>query len=154
MLETVKSYLAGIIDGEGCFNIHKNSNRVSYTARLMVGMSGDGSLKVLRMLHDAYGGSLRSNGKRRDHYKEEWMWYATGKTLERVLADILPFLLIKREQAELCLELRRSSASRVHLVKGKKGIQHVPANVLEYRQALKEKVNGLNRPKEGQCLAS
>jgi len=54
-------------------------------------------------------------------------------------------MLIKTKQAKLCLRVRASSKSWVHFVKGKKGIQHVPARVLAYRQNLKEQVNALNK---------
>lgn len=136
------AYVAGIIDGEGCFNIHRNSNRVSYTPRLMLGMVDP---RVPTALQATYGGSLIHVPSRSANSRDSWMWYATARILDVVLADVLDFLVVKRQQAELCLELHRSNAMRLHIVKGKKGIQRVSPEVLEYRERLKQQINRLNK---------
>jgi hypothetical protein len=118
----------------------------------MVGMSDP---RILKLFHDEYGGNIQFYESKTIKHKDAWMWYATGNTLEKLLVDVMPYLIIKKPQAEIVLELRNSMKTHVHFVRGKKGTQCVPQDIMEYRQGLKNKINFLNRTgKADICLAS
>lgn len=87
-------YIAGFIDGEGCFSISKAHR--SYNPVLVINNIAS---EVLDLLKAEYGGSIRyrRNGGFGTNFIFEWRLHAQG--LRRLLPCILPHLVIKKEQA-------------------------------------------------------
>src|SRR3990167_4942425 len=98
------SYLAGIIDGEGCigaYKIYKSSN--SYRVMLKVGMT---DCQPPQMLKQAFGGNLRlipSKGKN----KPVFAWEICSKRAADVLEVLLPYLTVKQSKARSAIALAR-----------------------------------------------
>lgn len=97
------AYVAGLIDGEGCLWVQNKSGRW-FTPRCDVGMS-EKARPVLEKLHRRYGGSLGSHRKATDKWEAALRWAIGGKACQAMLADVLPFLVLKKEQAMLLLSL-------------------------------------------------
>ena|ERR1700675_1667322 len=104
------SYLAGLIDGEGCLSAWRywNDKRTDcnpyyqYSCRLNVTNT---SLELMKQLIIHYGGSYRMTRPATTKHKARYEWRPKGKAnLEKLLLGVIPHLLIKREQAELLLE--------------------------------------------------
>ena len=102
------SYLAGIIDGEGCLRVNRmnpqnlpKAKNKRYSATIVVGMVE----KVIpQLLQETLGGSLREEcvPERRSIFR----WAVTGRfQIKEILSKLLPYLIVKRPQAELLLEL-------------------------------------------------
>jgi hypothetical protein len=98
---TTDAYAAGLIDGEGC--IYLRPKRRSFTAHVDVGMSQK-AVPVLRVLHAEYGGTLRQDRDATDRHAARWRWTLAGQSAEATLRRLLPFLLLKTEQARLVLK--------------------------------------------------
>ena len=105
------AYVAGIIDGEGCIGIHSN------TVRVAVKQTNEWLIKFLKM---NFGGHLvyqkHSWGNPRS--KPIWSWAVDAKKAHEFLQLILPYLQIKRPQAELALgfqkrRIRKGRAKRL-----------------------------------------
>ena len=94
------AYIAGIIDGEGCIMIHSNLVRVA------VKNTNEWLIKFLKM---NFGGCLvyqkHSWGNPRS--KPIWSWQVDTKKACEFLQLILPYLQIKRPQAELVLSFQK-----------------------------------------------
>lgn len=110
MKEKNLSYLAGLIDGEGCLSAWRywNKNRTDcspyfqYSCRLNITNT---SLELMKQLIQYYGGGYRMTRPANGKHKARYEWRPKGKkNLELLLLGIIPHLLIKREQAELLLE--------------------------------------------------
>jgi hypothetical protein len=92
-IEALHRYLAGYLDGEGCFTYHRTptvdiSSIYPYT---------------LQIFHDEYGGRIHQrDGPGRCWYQ----WRVYGKSAIKLIADVLPYLHEKRAQALLVLEIR------------------------------------------------
>lgn len=109
MSETEKAYLAGIVDGEGAITIlsrqyrHKNGKVYPVTfLRLMVTST---SPKLIKWL-GAIGGStaLKNVGPTGHLGKKPIFYWATASKLSGdILEQILPYLIIKKEQAEAAI---------------------------------------------------
>ena len=140
--ELQRGYFAGIIDGEGCFNIHRNTNRCSFTARLMIGMN---SKSVLDLFVKEYGGSVHLTKRSNPNHNDSWMYYSTGRSFRRVYSDVIDLLIVKREAALVCMELQKETEQHSHFVKGIKGTQRVSPESLAYRLSLKLRLNTLNK---------
>jgi len=131
-------YLAGIIDGEGSIGIehlapdNKSRKKDYYVCRLTVVNT---SFELMNELKCVFGGQF---DKRKDieGRKKCYRWHIFGKDLEETLRIIKPYLLIKRKQADVVLEYRKTV--------GKTG-WNVSDEVLQKRKELWLRCKELNR---------
>ena len=111
--KTLLAYTAGIIDGEGSIMITRGG---SYRMRVQVGMVEE---YIPKWLHFSFGGSLQI--RRMEKPKRNIaQWTIANQLAAEFLKAILPYLKIKRGQAEIALEFqsqRRKSGG----IKGKRG---------------------------------
>ena len=97
MAQNVSGYIAGLLDGEGCFSIRSNG-RGSTFAEISVKMSDPRPLELIR---DIYGGSFKKRKKIPSNCKTQWDWYirSTQKdfnSLIKLLEDIQPYTIVKK----------------------------------------------------------
>jgi hypothetical protein len=100
------SYLAGIIDGEGTIRIGF-SNKDSrgnptklYYAAVSVGMT---DYRIIKLLADTFGSKVRE--ERVPGRKLMYRWGTSGnKAVPKILEKVMPYLIVKRRQAELVME--------------------------------------------------
>ncbi len=102
--ETEKAYFAGFIDGEGCVSF---AWRKKYITPIIQITNTDYS--VLVDFFNVYGGSVRSRNEIRPNRKDCYAWVVCGQKALKVVTDVLPYLRIKKPQAELLLSLKRYS---------------------------------------------
>lgn len=102
-------YMAAIIDGEGSIVIYPNgSTKYSYNSEIVVPNT---SLKLMEWLVANFGGRYSvlypkdSHGYNR---KPLYRWRVSGKkNRENLILGVLPYLVIKLEQAKTMLEFER-----------------------------------------------
>lgn len=114
--KTKWSYLAALIDGEGCISIYRRLQKTRKYAetdywmmnhRLSVYNTNE---KLMKWLISNFGGVYYTKSRRSDIHKVEYDWRPKGaKNLERMLLGVLPYLVIKKEQATILLEYIRIS---------------------------------------------
>ena len=111
MADLSLQYIAGIVDGEGTIDI--NRRRPSHCNRLKseeyclrVGVVNT-YLPLMHLLKAQFGGSLSSRQPQLNH-KVCYSWALVSKQAETFLSLVAPYLVVKRAQAELGLEFRRS----------------------------------------------
>lgn len=100
------AYFAGYFDGEGCIvvtTVHPERAKQSY--RLDVSVTGIVKAPIERF-HQAFGGTLvpypgysNSSTTRRPIFR----WAVQGKDAIQFLSYVLPYLVVKREQALVAL---------------------------------------------------
>lgn len=104
--ETKRAYLAGFFDGDGCVYVGKQLQIVFAQA----------NYEYLKRWRDMLNlGSIHANPRSDNSTKTLWTWRLCDRKAEAVLRLMLPYLEIKRDQAELALafmELRRHGATR------------------------------------------
>ncbi len=99
------AYCAGLFDGEGCIHIARISTKKrSLTFQLVCKVSMS-SLPVLELLMARYGGSIRAESQSATHNKYGLVhsWAISSSNAVMFLTQLLPYLVVKREQAELAL---------------------------------------------------
>ena len=109
-----RSYIAGLIDGEGCLTIIKHSdsrNRnnptITYSPTIVISMTDRMPLDFIQKI---YGGAVtlvkKSKDKTKSHYKPMFRYVidSHNKCLT-LLNDILPYLLVKEKQAKILVAL-------------------------------------------------
>lgn len=122
--EPLIGYLAGLIDGEGCIYIGRTYAK-AITGRkpdsrqylfLSVSITST-TLPLMLWLKDNFGGSFRSKRVRKQGWKECYGWRLMSQQAAGLLRRVLPYLIIKKEQAEVALEFQdRLSCNHGHEV--------------------------------------
>ena len=97
--DTTLAYIAGFIDGEGSIIIGRKYN-ISVVA-------GQVDPRPLHLINRYYPGHLRWISRRHKGWSDYWHLTVHGLTALRMIQDILPFLVLKREQAEVPLMLQQ-----------------------------------------------
>ena len=97
------SYLAGILDGEGGINInYSGPTRDCYRMRVYV-VNTD--LRLIKWLKSKFGGYIYRR-KTKEGYKTKWEWYHYDDKSTELLKECMPYLIVKKEQAELAIAFR------------------------------------------------
>lgn len=97
------AYTAGIVDGEGCITIQKGEMSTIICKVTNTNQS------LVEWLKNEYGGSVQKGFSKNKNAKPAYGWYIKSKKAAVFLYLLVPYLRMKKEQAEICLELRRLS---------------------------------------------
>jgi len=111
------AYMAGVMDGEGSFSITKhieptkNTGKMTHNFIIFCGFTMTDA-RVGRWALDNFGGHFNRQkyNKAKPWHKDAWRWrIGSGKrsNLESFLLAIIPYLILKREQAQLMLDFCR-----------------------------------------------
>jgi hypothetical protein len=96
-------YLAGMIDADGSIGTTTTGSNKNIVGRITVANTNQSFLYTLK---ENFGGSVSI---RKTGAKEGWKPYGSitwsNRKAENILINVIPFLIIKKQQAELCLEL-------------------------------------------------
>jgi len=95
-------WLAGFIDGEGCFNISRT--RTTIFPRLLIANT---NLEILEAIKEKYGGDIKSR-KLKENWKTFNLYRASWKIFKNILNDVLPYLNIKKDVAILCSKVNET----------------------------------------------
>ena len=133
---TFKAWLAGFIDGEGCIAIsyyyHKDGRKKHYLSLRIAQKFQEPLLKI----QEIYGGSVCYTDCRPKN--QVYIHITSAKKAERILRDVLPYLTVKKAQAELALKFR-------DIKRGSKGHVPTPQVVWEEREALRKIMQSLKK---------
>ena len=104
-------YIAGLIDGEGCFdfNLHKRC----CISRLRIGLVERDS-HILNLLHKQYGGTMQRVDAGHPDHSPQKIWYLRNKRLEPLLDDTLPYLVIKKRHVQIIQKFNKLPLEKKH----------------------------------------
>lgn len=114
MLDTDLAYLAGAMDSDGYFSIKKSTyhQRIRNDANNAVYSEKIGLKQITpdvpQMLHQHFGGCMSFAKGQTENSKPLHVWTATDKNAAEACCLLLPFLRVKRCQADRLIELRKS----------------------------------------------
>lgn len=107
--DTQRAYLAGLLDGEGCISIvntHTSRGRPTFMMSIQLVMTHKATIEHV---YNMWGGGWyidrgsRKAGQQKPAYSIHW----TSVHAAEVLREVLPFLVTKKQQAELALEFQK-----------------------------------------------
>ena len=138
------AYVAGLIDGEGCIHIGRHlpkGIRKNIRHTLVVHISNTDA-RLMAWLKSELGGSVHlvkqrrasvaSDGRVIQPMLQMMNWFAGGRNAQMVLEAVLPYLIIKRDQAEIAIEFRKLFSNTTRRV-----AKHMPDGLVEKREALR-----------------
>ena len=93
------AYLAGIIDGEGCFKLQRSGGGQShaYISPYVVVVMNDKT--TIEHLHQLWGGNFRRVKQSNPRYRDGYLWSVSSQEAVNLIAMVWPFLKAKRTQA-------------------------------------------------------
>ena len=102
-------WAAGFIDGEGCINInrvryYRNKKIWYYQANISCGQTVKGEIAV-KKLQSLFGGYIYRY-QQRGNKLPTVTWAVRSKDARAVAQKLIPYLLLKKRQAELLLKLQ------------------------------------------------
>lgn len=103
--KTTNAYFAGLFDGEGCISINKINKYKRPGFQLRISITNTNK-EVLQNVLNIYGGKLYE--RNRDNARTYYDWVAVSKQCIKILELWLPFLIIKKKQAEVALEFQKN----------------------------------------------
>lgn len=144
------AYFAGAIDADGFITISRSTKRPvkrTYYA-VKVGFTGTAEPLVQNLLKESFGGSVYTHIPKKSNAKPWHSWQAGEKKAKAALQAILPYLITKRRQAELCLELIDIMDQQWDEIKAtQKPPYRVTDEMLKVRQSYWDQVGQLNQPR-------
>lgn len=142
------AYLAGILDGEGCFIIgcyafSKKTGVPHFHTTIQV-TSTD---KVLiEWLVDNFGGKLSTYTAKQmanNCKRIPFRWTIYSDRVKHLCECTLPYLVIKKDQAQIMIDMR-NTFERTRMRKGDQGTQPLEKEVLDLRYELFNKLKSLH----------
>jgi len=152
-------YFAGLFDGEGCVNICERHPRyggpgqVTPTFRCELSLSNTHRGVIEHLVATMGGclfkqnrvGELKKNGQQR---RPIWRWGAGQAESQYILFHVLPFLIVKRQQALLAMAFWESiNKLRRQPHPGRIGRLRLSPEEIESRRQFVKQMQTLNHPK-------
>jgi hypothetical protein len=121
LTETEKAYLAGLIDGEGCITIIKSkparkAKNPSYSLQVFINITDERVIRYCKEVTGVGSISFLLVTKRKPTWKNIWTWCLRKQDTYDFLVQILPYLIIKKRQAELAVEYAEGDVSGINSV--------------------------------------
>lgn len=101
------AYVVAFTDGEGCITLlkkgrQKKHHNDTYSVHFSITNTNHSILSWLQVTTGIGLVHPKTDGK--DNRKPQWVWFLRTEEIKEVLPIIIPYLQVKREQAELALE--------------------------------------------------
>ncbi len=137
-----RAWLAALIDGEGCITttIAKPTTGVNESYAVVVAIRMSQRECLDRVVEITGMSKLQDEAHYPSNASGVWSWKIAGENSATVLAEIYPFLRIKRRQAVAAWNLQRLKDG----ITTKRG-QPIPEDNMERRRALHHIIRGLNQ---------
>lgn len=135
MKDTDLAWAAGFIDGEGCIQIAKGTTGDGYTYYSLNLTATQLDPEPLEKLRAMFGGSIMLTNSAARRNNPIWRWQAAPVPALAALVAMLPYLTVKRREAELAIDYQQGKLGRGNH-RGIAGIQNERNE--GFRQALKD----------------
>jgi hypothetical protein len=141
-------YIAGLFDADGLVRVQvwakPNSSHVRYQVKAAVGMT---HRPIIEQLHARFDGSLHLNrpDKKNKNHRPVFVWNVASQKAAVFLQAVLPYLVVKREQAELALQLQASIDKWKHKLGHRYGFHEQRDEIFAERKRLAEKISALKK---------
>jgi len=104
-------WLAAAIDGEGCFNITKQERKRCYSARITLSNTNEDFVNKCKEITKV--GSITKYPPRTRANKKSYLWTTCGTdNIAKIIAEIYPYLIVKKEQAKVMIQYRNIIQTR------------------------------------------
>jgi len=102
-----RAWLAGVMDGEGSISLSKVFNRLyrrAFLYRPQLEITNSNKPFLVRIAEVIGEGTVHRNKKGDETTRTRWAYIGSAGVLRAILPQILPYMIVKREQAKKMLE--------------------------------------------------
>ena len=106
------AYIAGLFDGEGWITIglFKTATRNRYSLYAGINMTDP---RALRDISDIFGGYFKLQKRKKETHRPLHSWIVTTQKASDFIKTVMPFLIIKKEEAALAIRFQERIDRRV-----------------------------------------
>ncbi|KKN34944.1 hypothetical protein LCGC14_0788850 [marine sediment metagenome] len=143
LIDLKYAYLAGLIDGEGCIQIKRQKDSAKsfgFYFRLEVQITSTNE-KLIAYLISNHDGYIYKQKSANPKHKTALHWRVGSTTAKKLLEKVFPYLIIKREQAQVAYKFQQILDDNP--TSGKR--EAMTKDMLSQRSVLYKKVRGLNQ---------
>lgn len=107
-----RAWLAALVDGEGCIQIAKRTETKNVGYRVSLNIVNTNK-EILEKAQGVSGGlgSIRLKRENVENRKAVWIWNCATQQASQVLIDIYQYLIIKKQQAALAIQMAKVTAA-------------------------------------------
>ncbi len=142
------AYLAGIVDGEGSiyignFSCNPKTGTLHYQTNMEVTNTDE---NLIHWLMNNIGGRRTTYTPKqtpKNSRRTVYRWMVSGDELTHLCNLLLPYLIIKKRQCEIMIEMRKTF-QKTGTQKGKRGIQPVDEETLRLRKIYFDEMRSLH----------
>lgn len=138
-------YLAGFIDGEGSIfittrkpRIEKENNYQYSVQHYLYLVVVNTNPKPIKLLKEVFGGRIYSLRGTSCGWRPTWRWETVCKKAESIIRELLPYLIVKKEEAELALEFRKECKKPLGQIRVKKLKKEIIDKREKYKKSMQE----------------
>lgn len=163
------SYLAAAIDCDGSFGIIRRQQRTGCNYSYIPRMSfGQVKPDIARLFYNTFGGSLFTRVFKTSTHQKQFEWSIANKLAVVCTVKLLPYLILKRGQAELIIALGNSNGRpfsetreksddiEVRVTKGGEYVQWTKSkltqDIIDEREAIFQKFRELQRNSDNRAI--
>ncbi len=132
--EKIKSYIAGIIDGEGYIHVNYSKKNRNYIGGVYIRNTDK---RLLEFVVKHLGGKFKLQKASKPTYKDSYVWECFGRKASSICKEILPYLVLKHRHAEILIKFVDTFEDKQHYKLSKE--------VHNYRRMLARKIKILNK---------
>jgi len=153
MSKLTAAYIAGFIDGEGCFQIVRQRNAKRYKYLECNLTIANTNKEIIYWLKDSFGGYVGTR-KFENNSRDAYYWsLRLTKNIKPFLEKIIPYLKVKKKHAEIMREFlktfEKENYSIVSSFKERENIgkaqRRLNGNIFQKREDLMRKMKSLNQ---------
>jgi len=135
MSKLTASYLAGLIDGEGCldFGTQKTESKIYYRPRIRITMVDK---KMIEWLQKSFGGGFETRIFKDSNCRTAYTWNLSGYKLKPFLLKICPYLKLKKPQCIVLL--KKIKLQEIHKNKMKGNPRCLPSYMDKHVREIEE----------------
>jgi hypothetical protein len=103
-------------------------------------------IKMIEWLEKTFGGLVNKRSARQhpeNSRKQAYVWTVSGELLTHLCELMLPYMLDKKRQVEIMLEMR-ATYTKNGAIKGKQGTQELSIDIRLHRQKLMDEMRSLH----------
>lgn len=118
LADTQAAYLAGMLDADGHIGLYCRNDSTKQHLRVHVDVSNTDTTLLLWIKDTAGIGSVNKQHAATVTHKASFQWNATNESAVTLLRQLTPYMIVKRERAELAIEFftrLQESPSRIDL---------------------------------------
>ena len=146
MTKTELAYFAGLIDGERCIAVKRNGTKTFrirspvYYIYIEVGMCDP---RAIQFFCKAFNTTLRVHQRKNPKWRPCYFTLAVNNKALRIIRLLQPFLITKREEANLAIEYHRRCVASFHYHAPGNNRRVIPKKLLALRHSYYLKLRAL-----------